>query len=283
MKLKPWYVRLITIRDTCCFRYHVEFQLFYETFVNFGIKYSSNDPLPSSVRDFLLKILCPSDNNELFYKKECVDGRKCDKCSHFSLYDVKYPIDPNDLRLSNLSLSWKRYENVTYTLVVNSSTTSKNITLLDDDIPVKYFMENFRVQIYKYIKHCHIARWQDLQFKKSRDVFPKGKILSVVDFTKNYTFSPQKEIQSEYYHSDQVSIFVHIFYRHAKLAIDGFDSDENNHDVIKEYHFYISDDRTHDTFFFHHCFNVIYNDFLKRRVTFKEHWVWSYGCDGQFK
>ena len=96
-----------------------------------------------------------------------------------------------------------------------------------------------------------------------------GTILSVVDFAENYMFSPQKEIQSEYYHSDQVSIFVHILYRHAELAIYGFDSDENNREVIKEYHFYISDDRTHDTCFVQHFFNVIYNEFLKGRVTFK--------------
>ena len=73
-------------------------------------------------------------------------------------------------------------------------------------------------------------------------MFPKGKILSVVDFPENYTFSPQKEIQSECYHSDQVSIFVHILYRHVELDIDGSDSNENNHAVIKEYHFYINDD-----------------------------------------
>ena len=67
------------------------------------------------------------------------------------------------------------------------------------------------MQIYKYIKNCHKARWQDLQFKQSREVFPKGTILSVVDFVENYTFSPQKEIQSKYYHSDQVSIFCVYF------------------------------------------------------------------------
>ena len=39
VKIKPWYVRPITVQDTCCCRYHVEFQLFYGTFVNFGIKY----------------------------------------------------------------------------------------------------------------------------------------------------------------------------------------------------------------------------------------------------
>ena len=119
VKLKPWYVRPITVRDTCCCRYHVEFELLYETFVNFGIKYWSNDPPPSSVREFLSKILCPRENNELFYKKECVGGRKCDKCSHLALYDEKYPLDPNDPRLSNFSLNWKRYEYVTYTPVAD--------------------------------------------------------------------------------------------------------------------------------------------------------------------
>ena len=139
------------------------------------------------------------------------------------------------------------------------------------------------MKIYKYIKHGHITQCQDLHFKKSRDVFLKGTIFSVIYFAKNYTFSPQKEIQSEHYHSDQVSLFVYILYRHAKLDIDGFDSDENNLEVIKEYHFYISDDQTHDTCFVQHFFNVIYNELLKQRVTFKENWVWSDGCASQFK
>jgi hypothetical protein len=30
---KPWYVKPITVHDTCCCRYHVEFQLYYDTFL----------------------------------------------------------------------------------------------------------------------------------------------------------------------------------------------------------------------------------------------------------
>jgi hypothetical protein len=33
---KPWFVRPITVRDTCCCRYHVEFELYYNTFLYFG-------------------------------------------------------------------------------------------------------------------------------------------------------------------------------------------------------------------------------------------------------
>ena len=43
---------------------------------------------------------------------------------------------------------------------------------------------------------------------------------------------------------------VHILYKHEYLDVDGSDSNENNREVIKEYHFYISDYHTHDTFFF---------------------------------
>ena len=61
------------------------------------------------------------------------------------------------------------------------------------------FLKKFEEEIYKYTKHLHRARWKDLQFKQSREVFPPGTILSVVDFAENYTFAAQKEIQSEYY------------------------------------------------------------------------------------
>ena len=66
-------------------------------------------------------------------------------------------------------------------------------------------MDYFQSKIYKYIKQSHRSRWKDLEFKNSCEVFEPGTILSVVYFAENYTFSPQREIQSEYYHSDQVS------------------------------------------------------------------------------
>ena len=82
---------------------------------------------------------------------------------------------------------------------------SKRINLLEDDIPISDFMDKFQSQIYKYIKHSHRSRCQVLEFKHSHEVFEPRTILSMVEFTENCTFPPQREIQSEYYHSDQVS------------------------------------------------------------------------------
>ena len=152
--------------------------------------------------------------------------------------------------------------------------------MLKDDIPILDFMDKFQSHIYKYIKHSHESRWQDLQFKHSREVFEPGTILSVADSVENYTFSPHREIQSEYYHSVQVSIFIHVFYRHAQVSVDGRDSTPQSRDVIKEYHFYVNDNHENDIMFVQHCFGLIYDSFKKNRVSFIEHWIWSNGCAG---
>ena len=276
---KPWYVRPITVRDTCCCRYHVEFELYYDTFLRFGKTFWEKSP-PSTIRAFITEILCERDNHEIFYNKRCVGGKKCDGCGELALFHQKYPIDMNDQSLSNIIVDWKRYEYVSYN---SGGASSKRIDLQEDKIVVTEFLKKFEKEIYKYIKHSHRARWQDIQFKQSRNVFPVGTIFSVVDFAENYTFQAQKEIQSEYYHSDQVSIFVHVLYRHAQHNVDDIESTNDNRHVIKEYHFYISDDRMHDTHYVQHCFDIIYDSLKTRGILINEHWIWSDGCAGQFK
>ena len=152
--------------------------------------------------------------------------------------------------------------------------------MLKDEIPISEFMDKFQSQIYKYIKYSHRSRWQHLEFKHSHEVFELGTILSMVGFAENYTFSPQREIQSEYYHSDQVSIFIHVLHRHAQESIDGRASTPQSRDVIKEYHFYVSDDREHDTLFVQYCFGLIYDSFKKNGVSYKENWICLDGCAG---
>jgi len=61
----------------------------------------------------------------------------------------------------------------------------------------------------------------------------------VIDFVENYTLAPQEEIQSQYYNSVQVFIFVHIVYRHV------IDSTKDNKIFLREHHFYITDNWLH--------------------------------------
>jgi hypothetical protein len=108
-----------------------------------------------SFPEFVSKILCARENDQVFYKKQCVDGRKCEECSHLALFYVKYPIDPNDLELSNRIMKLKRYGYVDYPHVTDSMKTLVKIDLVEDYISVTYFMEVFREKIYRYIKHSH--------------------------------------------------------------------------------------------------------------------------------
>jgi hypothetical protein len=212
---KPWFVRPITIHDTCCYRYHVEFELYYDTFFYFGKTLWPSSPPPSTFCAFISEILCEREGDDLFYKNKCVGGKKCDHCGDVSLFHSKYHIDMNEQSFCNITVNCKRYEYINNTAPHSSNVISKRIDLIVDKICVIDFLKTFEEEIYKYTKHSHRSRWKDLQFKQSHEVFPLGTILSVVDFAENYTFVAQKEIQSEYYHSDQVMIFVHVLYKHA--------------------------------------------------------------------
>ena len=54
-----------------------------------------------------------------------------------------------------------------------------------------------------------------VEWKRCEYIHTPRTILSIVDFAENYTFVAQNEIQSEYYHYDQVFMLFHVLYRHA--------------------------------------------------------------------
>ena len=128
----------------------------------------------------------------------------------------------------DIKVKWKRYEYINTWISSSNTTSAKRIDLQEEEFFAINFLKTVEAEIYKYTKHSHKVQWQDLQFKKSREFFPPGTILSVIDFAENYTFVPQKEIQSEYYYSDQVSMLVHILYRHVEQNVDHIESTSEN-------------------------------------------------------
>ena len=65
-------------------------------------------------------------------------------------------------------------------------------------------------------------------------------------------------------------MLVHILYRQVEQNVDHIESTSENRHVIKEYHFYISDDRTHDTYFIQHYFENIYDSLKSHEIKFNE-------------
>ena len=69
---KPWYLKPITIYDTCFCRYHVYFVSYYITSIDFGKTFWENSPPTSIIYDFIFQILCEREGHELFYQKKNV-------------------------------------------------------------------------------------------------------------------------------------------------------------------------------------------------------------------
>ena len=71
-----------------------------------------------------------------FLPKKCVGGNKCDDWGNLTLFHSKYPFDMNDKSLSNIIVSWKRYEYINPHTSSNVSSGSSRIDLLEDRICV---------------------------------------------------------------------------------------------------------------------------------------------------
>jgi hypothetical protein len=154
---RPWFVRPIIVRNTCFCHYHVEFELYYETFIDFGKSLCPSSPPPSTFCAFISKILCEREGDELFYQKKCVGGNKCNHCGNISLFHSKCPIDMNDQSFSNITVNWKRYEYISSMNPHCSNVISQRIDLKVDKICVIDVLKNFEEEIYKYTKHSHRA------------------------------------------------------------------------------------------------------------------------------
>ena len=103
--------------------------------------------------------------------KRCVGGRRCHECGDLELFHRKFHIGPTHPVLEDIIVKWKRYEYVSMNPSSPSHVPSRRIDLLEDEIPISYFIDKFQIHIYKYITHSHRYRWQDLEFKHSREVF----------------------------------------------------------------------------------------------------------------
>jgi hypothetical protein len=72
---------------------------------------------------------------------------------------------------------------------------------------------------------------------------------------------------------------VHITYRvnSAQAIASGEDK------IVKEAHFWISDDKDHDTLYVQHCFSKHWAWLVERGIRPIQHIVFSDGCASQFK
>ena len=179
----------------------------------------------------------------MWHKKDCLTG-------NCVLYGVEHKLKFCLLELDLESLylvKWKRYERVDTRARDVDGQAIRCIREVYKETGPFELLQYLKPTLQHYIHHNFMATWQDTQAKLAMKSLAEEVILFHIDFAENYDFKVHNEIQSEYYESIIVMILVPITYR---VQVNR-KSDENT--VIKEAHFYISDDKSHDILFVQHC------------------------------
>ena len=208
--------------------------------------------------------ICTKDEGDMFHKHTCLMGQ-CKNCGV-----KKLCLCPREQEAMTKTVPLQVFEDIQ---VQTKHGLSKRKVLSLKQVALSELTNRIKGHIRTFIKHNFTYRWQAHQYRECLKVFPSDTIISVVDFAENYSFKEQNEIQSMHWHTDQCTILVHITYRRSN----------KDDSIIKQMHFYISDDKKHDTLFVQHCF-LLCDQWLKDQgLNFKKHWVWSDGAASQFK
>ena len=289
-KLKPYFVRKLKDRNTCCCIQHVQISFLRDAVhqirqtttkfhgrscfctckicnadVDASVGCVATTLLKSSITKTWENVLCAKAEKDAFHALPCLMGT-CNKCSA-----EKLECCPRELVETSKSVTVKIFEDIEVGINRKGKKQRRKV-LTFKEMSYSDVLRDFKTYLQKFIRHNFISRWQAEQFKQSVQTFPEHVVVSVIDFAENYTFQEQNEIQSMHWHSNQITILVHITYIH----IAG--------EVQKYLHFYISDDKTHDTLFVQHCFMIHYSWLKEQGLTsLSEHWVWSDGAASQFK
>ena len=107
----------------------------------FEKKHWDGELAPHATWDFISMILCNKNPITVLLIKRCVGGRRCRECGDLTLFHRKFPIDPTHPGLSDITVKWKRFEDVSMNPSSSLHVPSKRINLLEDEIPISDFMD----------------------------------------------------------------------------------------------------------------------------------------------
>jgi hypothetical protein len=151
-KLRPCFVRINKVRETCCCQNHVEFHLYLQSYKKVMAVLNPDMVISGSTTQFVKSILCEKLEDSDEFKVQCIKSA-CSDCGDLH----KFPFQIENINLATPVL-WKRFEYETYR--TKSGDESKKIVLKESELPYLEFMTRFRTIIYPDIQHCYGARWQ---------------------------------------------------------------------------------------------------------------------------
>lgn len=267
-RLKPWYIKALTDRNVCCCIYHVQMDLMRQGLNNLRDHLKGIHRIPYCACDCIVcrdevadgdatcsahtrvyqrvsalwtECVCPVSELEQWHQKPCLMG-DCPDCGVKLLKLCPFELSSG----GGVTVAWKCFENLEVGSTSNGE-VRKRITEVHKQTEPGVFVRYLQSKVKVFIKHNFVASWQDQQCKEMMKNVPEGVVISHIDFAENYTFQIQNEVQSMYFFSSSITILVHISMQREA-------SQDGEEGLIKKTtHYYLSDDKQHDSLFVQHC------------------------------
>lgn len=254
----------------------------------------------TSVRQWMEEAVCPKLEGQEWHQRKCIFG-SCENCGVHRLLWCKRELDEAE----SLSIEWEAFQYVELAepaqirrekkkgMAESAPKKVKRLRMVHKHTSLPDFKQQVLSKMESFLVHNFRSRWQSEQFKLCLKSFPRGTIVSSIDFSENYTFKCQNEIQTQHWDNRQITLLIHVTYRHREdsssleaavgRSVQMAQDNTGERDIIADYHFYISDDNAHDTLFVQHCMDLHAGWMKDEGISFQQHLVWSDGAASQFK
>ena len=207
-----------------------------------------------------------------YNERPCIE-RTCSACGVCKIKDHFSALLPEEDNKDGVtSCTWQRWNNA---VIVNTSGKSTRRKMLQDFTgSITECIDQLCEEVSKLSRHLFVAHWQQAVFKRIRQDCPPGWLVSVVDFAENYTCFHQDEIQSAYYHHQQITVSPLIAY---------YTCPKCKNSTVEESAVFVSPDIVHDSHAVKTFNNIFHGHIQKRGVVFHHAVQFSDGCASQFK
>jgi hypothetical protein len=101
--LRPCFVRINKVRETCCCRNHVEFHLYLQSYKKV-MAVLNLDMVPASTTEFVKSILCDKSEDFDEFNVQCIKN-ECNDCRNLH----KFPLQFDNIDVTT-PVQWKRFE-----------------------------------------------------------------------------------------------------------------------------------------------------------------------------
>jgi hypothetical protein len=293
---QPFWIKRLKERNVCCCIYHVEMQELLVGFNHmraksglhchslcecdceevcrsyFGSNCARSLAVFSGVTAMSETILCPKPNGERWHNRDCLFGT-------YTACRVDFlPLCPTEEAGGFGSLvKWKHF--AMEVIRTKKGEERKKLQLVYEETTSDKLVSYLKPKLEAFVQHNFVAKWEDDQFRVCLASFPDDTMVFVIDYVENYSFEVQNKVQSMHWHSYQVTILVHIMW----VRNPNPDPEDESTRSIMTYHFYIFDDKLHDSYFVQHCLLLHWDSMVGASFIPRNHWIWSDRCSGQFK